>query len=205
MSSRHTISYTCPACEQTFSLPQWVNISPNDAPELRKHVMTGDLFHHICPYCGKHMMIAYNCLYQDSSKHFAVSLHVNRREAAVTPLLPGYQMRLEHTLPSFVERIRILDAGLDDMVFELYRTVVLAQVKKQHPDRTISSLRFDAVEGQDLFLQVSQSEQIRLPLSSYQNLADKVKRSGFHPKVSGYLHIHGRWVQQSGILDVLKK
>ncbi|MGM9631424.1 CpXC domain-containing protein [Butyricicoccus sp.] len=205
MSNRHTISFTCPACRRAFTMTQWTNISPDDDPAIRKHVMTGDLFHHTCPHCGKRMMIAYNCLYQDRHKKFAVSLQADRSRPAVTPLLPGYQMRLECTLASFVERIRILDAGLDDMAFELYRTVVLAQVRRQHPERTVTSLRFDAVEGDDIFLQAGQSEQVKLPLSSYQNIADKVKKSGFHPKVSGYLTIHSKWVQQSGILDVLKK
>ena len=205
MSSRHTISFTCPACRRMFTIIKWTTISPNDDPAIRKHVMSGDLFHHICPHCGKRMMIAYNCLYQDRQKKFAVSLQADRNQPAVTPLLPGYQMRLERTLLSFVERVRILGAGLDDMAFELYRTVVMTQVKRQHPERSVLSLRFDAVEGDDIFLQAGQTEQVRLPFSSYQNIADKVKKSSFHPKVSGYLTIHGKWLQQSGILDALKQ
>ncbi len=185
-------------------MTKWIHISPDDDPALRKHAMTGALFQRTCPHCGKHMTIVYNCLYQDRRKKFVVSLCADRKQPAVAPLLPGYRMRLECTLPAFLERIRILDAGLNDMAFELYRTVVLTQVRRQYPDRPVTSLRFDAVEGDDIFLQASRTEQVKLPLSSYQTIAERVRQSGFRPKVSGYLSIHGKWVRQSGILDILK-
>lgn len=203
MSIRNTISFRCPACDKTFPITQWVTILPTEDPPLRARAMNGDLFHCTCPHCGKHMMVAYNCLYRDLDKRFAVSLHANRNLSAVAPLLPGYQMRLEYTLSAFVERLRILDAGLDDMAFELFRSLLLVQVRRQYPGRTINSLRFETIERDSLYLQLSQTDQIKLPLSAYRSIRDKVKVSGFQPKVGGYLHIHGLWVKQSGILDAI--
>lgn len=202
MSVSQIISFCCPACQAAFPLTEWITITPDD-PVMREQVLTGTLFHTVCPHCGKHMMVAYNCLYQDNARRFAVSLRANSRQPAVAPLLPRYRMRLERTLPAFVERVRILDAGLDDMSFELFRTAVLTQVRRQFPDKPIDAVRFDALEQQDLYLQISQTEQIKLPFAAYRRVEEKVKRAGFHPKVSGYLHIHGKWLEQSGILNAI--
>ncbi len=203
MSIRHEISFRCPDCQTAFPLTQWSTITPDD-PAIYKEVRTGELFRTVCPHCGKHMTVVYNCLYRDSAKHFAVSLQASSKQQAVAPLLPKYRMRWERTLPAFLERVRILDAGLDDISFELFRSAVLAQVRRQFPDKPIDRIRFDALEDGELFLQISRTEQIKIPFSAYQNVEDKVRQSGFSPKVSGYLHIDGKWLEQSGLLQALK-
>lgn len=203
MSDCRTISFTCPFCETAFPVTQWIRMEPQSDPALRAHIMTGHLFQCDCPSCGKHIVISYNCLYQDTEKKFAVSLLAANSQTPVAPLLTGYRMRLENTLPDFIERIRILDAGLDDMAFELFRTVLLTKLRQQEGQK-MPALRFDCVDDTHIFLQASPTERIKLPFSSYQTIADKVITARFRPKISGYLKIHGKWVKDSGIIQVLK-
>lgn len=198
-----TVSFTCPHCEQPFDIQQWSIIYADDDPKITKQAHNGTLFRNTCPHCGKSMMIAYNCVYSDKQKHFLVSLQANRDQAPITPIIPNYKLRIEYTLSAFIERIRILDAGLDDLAFEAFRTLLLTQVRTKHPDKNITFLRFDSLVNDNIYFQLSTdpSDQIKVPLAAFWRIEDKIKAGGFRPNVYGYLNVHGKWVEQSGILD----
>ena len=115
-------------------------------------------------------------------------------------------MRLEHTLQDFVERARILDAGLDDMALEMMRMVLLAQIQKKFPDKHITSLRFDSVQNDEIYFQIDPKnprDQVKIPMPHLWRMEDQLKDSGLRPKLAGYVVMNGRWVQQSGILNCL--
>lgn len=206
MSKPHITSFTCPNCGQTFEFEQWNVINAVENPEASEKLLHGALFHQTCPHCGKQLHIVYTCLYTNHDKKFVISLQPQRDQPAATPLMPHYTMRLEHTLADFVERARILDAGLDDMALEMLRMVLLAQIQKKFPDRNITSLRFDNVQNDEIYFQIDPQnprDQVKIPMPHLWRMEDKLKDSGLRPKLSGYVVMNAKWVQQSGILNCL--
>lgn len=206
MSNRQTVSFTCPNCEQPFDFPQWNLIYAEKEPEIAQKAKDGSLFRNTCPHCGKSMLIAYDCLYGDRKKNFIVTLQADRKRGGITPIVPNCRLRIEYTLASFVERIRILDAGLDDMALEAFRTILLTQLRRQYPEKHITDLRFDSVGKDDIFFQVDinhPNEQIKVALAHFWRIEDKIRDGGFRPDTQGYLHIHGDWVKNTGILNAL--
>lgn len=206
MSKPHTTTFTCPNCNENFQIEQWNVINATENPEISHKLLHGSLFYQTCPHCGKSMHVAYTCLYTNHDKKFVISLRPNPNEPASTPLMPHYQMRLEYTLAGFVERARILEAGLDDMAFEMMRMVLLAQIQKKYPDKNITFLRFDCVQDDEIYFQIDPTnprEQVKVPLPYFWRMEDQLRDSGYRPKVSGYLTMNGKWVQQSGILNCL--
>ena len=206
MSNRQTISFTCPSCEQPFDIPHYSLIHMETEPEIAEKAKTGELFRHTCPHCGKTMLIAYDCLYSDREKKFIVTLKPSKDQGGITPMIPNCKLRIEYSLPSFVERIRILDAGLDDMAFEAFRTLLLTQLRRQYPDKNITALHFDSVVEDDIYFQIDAkdpNEQIKVGLAHFWRIEDKIRDGGFRPNTAGYLNIHGDWIQSSGILNAL--
>lgn len=206
MPNRQIISFTCPDCNQPFDLPQWNLIYAEIEPDIAKKARDGSLFRNTCPHCGKSMLIAYDCLYGDRQKNFIVTLQANRGKGGITPMIPKCKLRIEYTLAAFVERIRILDAGLDDMALEAFRTLLLTQLRQKYPDKNISGLRFDAVVNDDIFFQLDSgnpNEQVKVGLAHFWRIEDKIRDGGFRPDIHGYLNIHGEWVKSSGILNAL--
>lgn len=205
MSTIQTVQIHCPSCSEIFSLNQHVLVNPSHDPIERAQLLTGDLFNTICPHCGHQQIIAYNTTYHDTKQKFMVTLRADRSKPTGIMVLPGVAMRVEYTLSDFVERVRILDKGLDDMSFELFRLVLRAQLQRQFPDKPPTRLRFQALENDQMFLQVQGSEQIQVPYASYQSIADKVKAAGYPSKYLGFLHLDAEWVQSSGITEVLSQ
>ena len=114
MSTPNTTQMTCPKCSTTFDIEQYNVINAQTQPELREKLRDGSMFLQTCPRCGTHMHAAYTCVYSNDEKKFLVSFQPSTEKPAVTPLMPQYKLRLERTLAGFLERIRILEAELDD-------------------------------------------------------------------------------------------
>ena len=193
MSKPHITNFTCPNCNTQFQIEQWNVINATKNPEISEKLLRGSLFYQTCPHCGTALHVLYTCLPQ-------------RGKPAATPLMPHYTMRLEHTLPDFVERARILEAGLDDMALEMLRMILLAQIQKKYPDKQVTQLRFDSVQNDEMYFQIDPAnpqDQVKIPLPHLWRMEDQLKDSGLRPELSGYVVMNSRWVQQSGILNCL--
>ena len=188
MSKPHITDFTCPNCSEQFQIEQWNVINATENPEASQKLLRGSLFHQTCPRCGKSLHVLYTCLYTNHDKKFVISLQPQRDQPAATPLMPHYTMRLEHTLADFVERARILDAGLDDMSLEMMRMVLLAQIQKKFPDKNVTSLRFDSVQDDEIYFQIDPAnprDQIKIPMPYFWIMEDKRKDSGLRPDLAG--------------------
>lgn len=206
MSKPSTAQMTCPKCGSTFEIEQWNVINAQKQPELREKIMNGSMFLQTCPHCGTRVHSAYTCIYSNDEEKFLVSFQPTAEEPAATPLVPQYTMRLEHTLLRFLERIRILEFGLDDLTIEMVRYLVTAQLARQFPEKHITHLLFDNTDSENVFFQYDSSnpsEQIQIPLATIWRYEDLLTRSGCRPNITGYVTVDAEFVQKSGILNCL--
>ena len=151
MSTPNTTQMTCPKCSTTFDIEQYNVINAQTQPELREKLLNGSMFLQTCPRCGTHMHAAYTCVYSNDEKKFLVSFQPSMEKPAVTPLMPQYKLRLERTLAGFLERIRILEAELDDVTIEMVKYLVTAQLTRQFPNKTITRLLFVSADNENVF------------------------------------------------------
>ncbi len=206
MSTPNTTQMTCPKCSTTFDIEQYSVINAQTQPELREKLLNGSMFLQTCPRCGTHMHAAYTCVYSNDEKKFLVSFQPSMEKPAVTPLMPQYKLRLERTLVGFLERIRILEAELDDVTIEMVKYLVTAQLTRQFPNKTITRLLFVSADNENVFFQYDDNnpaEQIQIPLATIWRYEDRLTASGFRPNVTGYLAVDSQFVRNSGILRCL--
>ena len=206
MSKPTIAQITCPNCGTLFEIEQWNVINAQKQPELHKKIRNGSMFLQTCPHCGTHVHSVYTCIYSNDEKKFLVSFQPSDKEPAATPFVPDYKLRLEHTLLGFLERIRILESGLDDLTLEMVRCLVTAQLTRQFPEKHITHLLFDNADNENVFFQYDSSnpsEQIQIPLATIWRYEDQLTNSGFRPNLTGYVTVNDAFVQTSGILNCL--
>ncbi|MBX3158926.1 MAG: CpXC domain-containing protein [Deltaproteobacteria bacterium] len=171
-----TLRVRCPACgvEQDARLVQ--SIDAQKDPEAVRQLLAGELNLLACA-CGKRTRLAARLLYTDASASFAVQACPGGEEAMAagaaafrTSGATGTH-RLVPSQDALVEKVRILEAGLDDRVVEVAKVLQLAALGGTELARVVL---FDRVEGDRIvwvMLGDAEPEALATPLSAYERLA----------------------------------
>ena len=209
--------FKCPHCENVFEITERVAINVTLDPGLKNKVLKGKIFRHTCPNCQKELVILNNCMYHDLDKRFMVYFMVDSpsREFPIPIGENGmgdfgehYALRLESDYNSFRERVRILDTGFNDQVFEIARAVLLKELKKQMPEA--QGLYFlGTPEGEIRFQVISGGKAVR-SVDVNLDLYDKVEKifdkfPEAHTKINALRRIDAQWLEESGILERVEK
>lgn len=125
MSNARIVSHTCPYCGKTYEIEAWESVTADEDPDLRDRCISGDLFRISCPHCKREYMIQFPLVYVDRVHKFVIWLSDRAPlegmvEGLAESLVPqGYILRRTPTLKEFVEKIQILEDGVDDRLVEL--------------------------------------------------------------------------------------
>ena len=128
----------CPRCENIFEIEVYDSINASLDPKLKEKLMINQLFHKVCPHCGFKLKLNYTYLYHDMEKKLMFyyvtdeeqEKHVRRMICGSggesdtmmgMALNMGYTFRIVRNDYEMLEKIAIFDAGLDDMVIELFK------------------------------------------------------------------------------------
>ena len=136
-----SLSARCSRCgaEHSASVPQSVNVATD--PDLKEKVRSGELFTWQCPHCGAANLLQVPFLYHDPKERLMLVLTDAPLGAEGLP--EGYTGRIVRTVGDLIEKIKIFDAGLDDLVVEMCKFVTCQELKKDVP------LRFVRTDGAD--------------------------------------------------------
>ena len=146
MVIRGTTRVKCPACgtEQDAQLVQ--TIDPRENPDDKTKLLAGELNVLACK-CGKVTQLASNVVYKQDAYTCQVvpggEQAMAEAAAAFTASGIAGRRRLVPSLNALVEKVKLLDAGLDDRAVEMAKVLLLATVGEL--DRV---LLFDAREGE---------------------------------------------------------
>ena len=121
-----TIDFTCNGCEATQSFTVWESLNVSLNPEEKIHLLNGNLTTFTCKKCGWSCNVSYPLLYHDMEKHLMVWLWLDAGEPETITLpivekVNDYIFRLVSTKHELVEKICIVEFGLDDRVIELLK------------------------------------------------------------------------------------
>ena len=164
MTSR--TEYPCSRCGSRCEVTSYDSINVRETPELKAQVLDGSLFVWECPYCGTRNLLRCQTLYHDPDEKLMVWLTLGSEEleervrSAYGGLeeLKGYTARFVDDAGSLIEKVKIFDAGLDDVVMEMAKYVTRMEICGSLKDRAdeISNapfkfLRLDGADGEITF------------------------------------------------------
>jgi len=131
-----------------------INVSAN--PSLKEKVADGSLFVWECPCCGRRNLLKYQTIYHDPSRRLMIWLLPEGESAPesvkdAVKQLDSYTLRLVREPGELMEKVKIAEAGLDDIAMEMCKYVTAMEMYNKNPDDEIlsSSFRFVRLEGAD--------------------------------------------------------
>lgn len=130
----------CRQCGAEFETRLLTNINTSGDPTLKTAVMDGSLFVHECPKCGCRNLQGEPLLYHDPDQKILIAL---TSAAMSSDGLEGYTCRIVSTIGELIEKVKLFEAGLDDITLELCKYVTLQEMKKE------VDLKFLKIDGSD--------------------------------------------------------
>ena len=182
MVVRGTARVSCPACGAMHDgkLVQTINTQTNPAD---KHRLLDGTLNVIECECGKRTQLAANLLFHDPDAHFYCQVVPGgdqaMAEAAAAFAASGVSgtLRLVPSLNALVEKVKLLDAGLEDWAIEMTKVLLLASIGEL--DRV---LLFESIDRDARLLRWvifdedgRTAEPVSSPLASYEKLAERTQ------------------------------
>ena len=215
MSMHNEEMIKCESCgaESPFMFHQSVNVSLD--PQDKERVLNGSIWAFKCPKCGNETTILYPMLYHDMEKKLMIQLCSVDEVKTWSPFaglppgpvgdamkknMKGYNLRAVCDTNALREKIRIFDAGLDDLVIEIMKVMVLTGKAGNQVER----LLYNGHDDMNLHLAVfvKESEEIlrtSLPMEVYNHLKEGVpskeelfSRGTFFYDVSNFATLFGK-------------
>lgn len=152
-------SIVCPECGGRSDIDMWESVNVTLDPEMSGAVRDGSVFNYECPKCGFKSLLVYPMLYHDMEKKLMIQLSTTeqgeeefkklwkdiksgrteetfKENSGIEPpgdmfKMPGYTVRIVPTYYKLKEKLFIFDAGLDDRIIELCKSILWNIVTKE--------------------------------------------------------------------------
>lgn len=133
-----TFQTVCGTCGAAFTTDFPEKVNAREEPELKAAILDGSLFITECPKCGKRSIARTPLLYHDPDTRLMIWLPADAEQEvdavrifSSTPGLEDYTGRLVAGAGELIEKIKIFDAGLDDIAVELCKYVTMQETGKE--------------------------------------------------------------------------
>ncbi len=136
----------CPKCGKESKFVMWSSINTVLDPEMKKKVLTGEIFKFKCNKCGCEARINYSSLYHQMEDRIMIYYVQDEEEyESACNMFSGedmpeifedlmaekYLYRIVTSPGKLREKIIIFDNGLDDRVIEIAKIFYIGQAKEQ--------------------------------------------------------------------------
>ena len=174
---------TCSRCGREFSSESVAVINTEKSPELKERLLSGELFIRECPHCGARNLAKWPLLYHDPAEKVMIWLSDGsadteaRMKAAVAGEdFEGYSGRIVDTPGILIEKVKIFDAGLDDIALEMAKFITRQELGKD------VDLLFFNLEGADneitlTYPEAGQMQLVRIGFNVYEDCAGILLRN----------------------------
>ena len=192
MSSVKSIStVTCSRCGSSYQVPVYRFIDAVAEPELKDSVLNGSLFLRECPKCGCRELLREPLVYRDA--HLLLCL--SEQKLSIEGL-DAEHCRLVSDVGSFIEKVKIFDAGLDDVPMEFCKFVTRQELEK---DVDLKFLRLDGADNDIVFTYPEKGEMQMLAVgfNVYEDCRGIVGRNpSITEGLKGMVRIDREWAEQ---------
>lgn len=185
-------NFCCPACGANAAFRLYSSVNAAEDPELRDEVRTGRLFVRECPECGHKDIETSPFLYTDPELKLILVLSKDKLNAAGE--IPGFTARQVGTVGELVEKLKIFEAGLDDIAVEMCKYVTLQELGKE------AELKFYGMNGADQDLRFTypengQMEMLEIGFNVYQDCCGILSRNpAIAEKAKGLTRLDQAWL-----------
>lgn len=188
------IAASCSRCgaQHTAEVPQSVNVTAS--PGLKIRIQNGDFFTWICPHCGASNLLKFPFLYHDPAEKLMLVLTDAPVSAEALP--DGYTGRLVRTVGDLIEKAKIFDCGLDDIVIEMCKLITAQELGK---DVALKFLKSDGADGEMTFTypENGQMELLAVGFNVYEDCAGILARNPLiRNAATGLAEIDQAWLSR---------
>lgn len=128
------VEITCPTCLWHTHKPSDTLVIPEFEPDLKEQLDTDTYFTFICPRCGTQIAFFHTCVYPDKTHNFILLMKPVKEQKIADHLLYADMQAIKRyiTKPQEIaEKIRILEAQMDDRVLEIVKVKLYLHLRKQ--------------------------------------------------------------------------
>ena len=167
----------CPSCAQRSEVELVRSLNGRDSPELKAQLLKGSLNLLVCS-CGKRTQLAADTLFHDPEAAYFCQVAVGGEPAMVKSAKAFLEsgvtgtLRLVPSLNGLIEKVKLLDAGLEDWAIEMSKVLLLASMGERDINTVVL---FDSRDG----------EALRWVLFDHQTKAPQVLTSPVGPYLRG--------------------
>lgn len=194
MPAIQKLTRTCKKCGRVHEMEFPSSVNAASSPELKEKTADGSLFTWTCPHCGELNLVDSPFLYHDPTGKLMILL---TRASVKTDELPeGYTGRLVRSAGELIEKIRIFDSGLDDIVMELCKYVTLSEMGKT------LALKFFKIDGADSEMTFTYPEDgnmqmLAVGFNVYEDCAGILRRNpSIRETVRGLATVDADWISR---------
>lgn len=194
------VSRICSKCGKQSQVTVFDSINVAGNPELRQKVMSGELFMWTCPSCGTPNLLSYPTLYHDPERKLMVwltdddsALEKAKAVFAASEELSDYTARMVGSIGELMEKVKISDAGLDDVVIEMCKHVTRMELGK---DVDMKFLRLNGADNEIIltYPEKGQMEMLQLGFNVYEDCSGIISRNpGVRP--AGLCRVDKNWTE----------
>ena len=194
MATISHVQCTCPKCGRSFDgqCPTVVNAAENQ--ELREKVLDGSIFLAECPVCGTSVLIRQPFLFMDpAAKLVLLMTDANVDDSGLDRSMTA---RKVSTPGELIEKLKIFDAGLDDVTMELCKYVTLQELGK---DVDLKFLRMDGADNEIIltYPENGQMEMLAIGFNVYEDCRGIVSRNpALTEAATGLASVDSEWISR---------
>ena len=183
--------FTCARCGASYEAPVYQMIDAAAEPSIKERVKDGSIFVRECPECGMRELISTPVIYKDTGLLVCLA----GRKLSVEGL-DGLQGRLVGDIGSLIEKVKVFDAGLDDIALEFCKFVTRQELGK---DVELKFLRIEGADHDIIFTYPENGEMqlLSMGFNVYEDCSAIVRRNPLIARAAdGLARIDREWVEQ---------
>ena len=203
------LSITCPQCHGTFTFTTYPAIDTKDDGMWAEKVRTGEAFLGKCPHCGWETHYDYSFLYKEREKNFLMYYAANEEDyksgyAMMTghdsmvdwEKISSWTRRVVTSREDVLEKLMILDDGLDDRIIEILKALAFVSLHQHKPELSVDTVLFDRGSDGNHYFRFSEKGKVVAAYAFERPMYERVKRNlgeNLRHLTGGEVVINSQW------------
>lgn len=204
-------TFKCPNCghEVVVNLNEFVDVSTD--PEYKAQIMCGDFFLAKCPECGDETLAEYPVMYMDPDHKLTIYMapghdaslleQLNSLDVPECDLDEEAVFRVVSNSAELLEKILMADGHRDDRILELYKAVIVENIKEEWPQVVTQDLLYFLDGDEEYFIVWDYDNAMgeKLTINIDEELYDQLKNEylpALAVPTNKYVEVNAQWLAE---------
>lgn len=215
MTQSSRIASVCSHCGEKHNVEVYNSINVSLDASLKEKVLDGSLFMWECPHCGTTNLIQGRPLYHDPAERLMIWVtgedetleEQTRGLFSKLEEMKSYTLRFVRDTGTLIEKLKIFDAGLDDVTVEMCKYITRMEICEHMTDQEKAAAVMDApmkflrMEGADNEITLAypmdgQMQMVAIGFNVYEDCRGIIKRNpAITQKATGFCRVDRGWLE----------